>query len=236
MTLSTVVDKKHHTVAQSVDLVAIARVERFSPPGVELGPGASGAGISELQANIVANNAGRSLCRSIGKYVVIDDSGNADGSIRLVVTGIVPTGKSSAGASSVIGFFSPVPFRLPVGLGALTGEAEMLGPDQSQIAVMRWSRGANSVTNGAKVSSIGDAWQLADRFGEEFAHAVMDGDPIRSGVQHAEVSSAVRKSNQGICDARFGKVSVAGKGASLFLPLSPESMDAGAPQRGNPQP
>lgn len=233
--LATVVDKQHHQVEQDIDLAAVARIGKFAPPTVEVAPGAAGAGISEQQARLVANNAARSLCRSIGRYVPLDDTGSADGRLRLVLTSIVPTGRTVAGASSVIGFFTPGPFRLPAGLGALAGDGEIIGPD-GQVAMMRWSRGANPVTNGAKVSTIGDAWQLAARFGEEFANAAVDADPERTGVQRATLDAESRKANQKICDARFGRVNAAGRGASFLLPLSPESMDAGAAPAPAPVP
>ena len=230
--LEVVIDKGHRRVEQYVDRDAVARIGSLALPDVTLAPQAAGQGITEAQARLVANNAGRALCSRLGRYVRLEDQGEkADATVRVLVTAIVPTGRGSAGASSVLGIFSPVPFRLPTGLGALAVEAEMVSADRRQAAIMRWTRGANSVTQSARVSTIGDAWQLARHFGVDFAQAALDQDAKRGGVQHAAVAPAVRKANQALCDARFGTVSVAGRGASIFLPLSPEAIDAGAPVR-----
>lgn len=228
--LTVVAHERHRLIEQFVDADAISKVQRFGVPQVVVAEGARGLGISEAQAALVANNAGRAMCSRLGKYVELDAAPTPETpAARLVITAIVPTGRAAAGASSVIGIFIPVPFRLPAGLGALAGEGEVRGPDQTQLAAMHWVRGANSVTNRAKVSTIGDAWQLARQFGDHFAGAILDADPKRAGVQHARVDARVRKANQAICAQNFGVVSLAGRGASFVLPLSPESIDAGAP-------
>lgn len=229
--LRVVAKERHRLIRQFVDVDALKGYGRFGVPQVELGDEARGPGISESQAALVANNAGRAACSRMGKFVELVEAG-ADGAPqpRLVITGIVPTGRAAAGASSVIGFFVPfVPFRLPTGLGALVGEAEVRAPDGTQLAVMRWARGANSVMNSAKVSTIGDAWQLARQFGDQFGRSILDAQPRRSGIQHAAADPGVRAANRALCDRTFGTVNLAGRGASLVLPLSPESIDPGPP-------
>jgi len=229
--LRVVAKERHRLIQQFVDVEALSRFDRFRVPHVELAAEARGPGISASQAALVANNAGRAACNRMGKYVELEEAGGEGGpEVRLVVTGIVPTGRAAAGASSVIGFFVPyVPFRLPTGLGALAAEAEVRSPDGEQLAVMHWARGANSVMNSAKVSTIGDAWQLARQFGDQFARSILDSQAKRSGIQHAPAEPAVRAANRALCDRHFGTVNLAGRGASLVLPLSPESIDPGAP-------
>jgi len=229
--LRVVAKERHRLIRQFTDVGALSELDRFSVPRVELAADARGPGISERQASLVANNAGRAACSRLGKYVELDETGGEDtAEVKLVITGIVPTGRAAAGASSVIGLFVPfVPFRLPTGLGALAGEAEVRAADRAQLAVMHWARGANSVMNSAKVSTIGDAWQLAKQFGDQFARAILDSQPRRNGIQHAPAEPAVRAANRALCDRHFGTVNLAGRGASLVLPLSPESIDPGAP-------
>jgi len=231
--LTVVAKERHRLIEQFVDADAIGRSRRFAVPRVEVGANARGSGVSETQAALVANNAGRALCSTLGKYIELDDTPDSDApTARLVITAIVPTGRAAAGASSVMGIFIPVPFRLPAGLGALAGEAEVRDGAGSQLAAMHWVRGANSVTNSAKVSTIGDAWQLARQFGNHFARVLLDANPKVAGVQHARAKASVQAANRRICAARFGTVNLAGRGASLVLPLSPESIDAGAPLPG----
>lgn len=229
--LRQVAKERHRLIRQFVDIEALSEYERLGVPRVEIAAEARGPGISESQAALVANNAGRAACNRLAKYVELDDASGGDApELRLVVTGILPTGRAAAGASSVIGFFVPVvPFRLPTGLGALAAEAEVRAADQSQLAVMHWARGANSVMNSAKVSTIGDAWQLARQFGNQFASAILDAHPKRSGIQHRIASANVQTANRALCQRHFGTVNLAGRGASLVLPLSPESIDPGAP-------
>ena len=229
--LRQVAQERHRLIRQFVDVDALSRSGRLGVPRVELAAEARGPGISEMQASLVANNAGRAACNRLAKYVELDDASGSDApAVRLVVTRIVPTGRAAAGASSVIGLFVPyVPFRLPAGLGALAGEAEVRAADGSQIAVMHWARGANSVMNSARVSTIGDAWQLARQFGDQFARAILDAHPRRSGIQHRIVDPDVQTENRALCHRHFGTVNLAGRGASLLLPLSPESIDPGAP-------
>ncbi len=235
--LTVVAKERHRLIEQYVDGAAIAGVVRFALPTVEIAANAASPGISATQAALVANNAGRAMCNRLASHVeLVDAPGGDAASAHLTITAIVPTGRAAAGASSVLGIFIPVPFRLPAGLGALAGEAELRGADQSQLAAMHWARGANSVMNSAKLSTIGDAWQLARQFGDQFARAILDTNGKRAGVQHVLADASVRATNRSLCAQRFGTVNLAGRGASLLLPLSPESIDPGAPTPTSPDP
>lgn len=228
--LTVVANDRHRVIEQFVAKEEVSRSTQFGLPIVTVSAGASGAGISDSQSALVANNAGRALCSRLATYVeLVDTADDETVEPRMELTAIVPTGRVAAGASSVIGIFIPGPFRLPAGLGGLAGDAELRGADGSQLAHMRWARGANPVTNSEKLSSIGDAWQLAKKFGDEFARAILDADTRVSGIQHPKASESVRSSNRALCDQRFGQANLAGRGASLLLPLSPESIDPGQP-------
>jgi hypothetical protein len=228
--LELVADERHLRIEQYVDAIALQGTPRIALPMVAVAVGANDDAIAPTQANLVANHAARSLCNELADYtelVLRDDPQALDP--RLVVTAIVPTSAAASGASSIIGVFVPGPFRLPAGLGALAVEAELVSQDGRQRAVMRWARGANSVTNDAKVSAIGDAWQLAAKFGEEFARALLDTDVKKAGMQRARVDRQRIDANRALCAKRFGTVNLAGRGASLLLPLAPEAIDPGRP-------
>lgn len=148
---------------------------------------------------------------------------------QLVVTTIEPTSGAAAGASSVVDYFVPGPARLPVGLGGLAVEAELRDPQAGQLALVKWARGANAVTDNARLSPIGDAWQLAGRFGKEFARLLLDTAPARSGLQRKRLADAEVKAKRALCAERYGSVDLAGRGASIFLPPAPEAIDPGPP-------
>lgn len=228
--LRTVDASRHRQIVQFVDAAALRDTPRIVLPQVALAAAAHGPSITPVQAVLVANHAARSLCLGLSRHATLQDA-PADGALqaRLVVTAIEPTSGAAAGASSVIGFFVPGPFRLPAGLGGLAVEAELADPAAGQVALMRWARGANPVTQDAKVSAIGDAWQLAGRFGADFARAVLDTDPKRGGLQRARLPAAALDANRAACVARYGAVNLAGRGASLVLPLAPEAIDPGPP-------
>jgi hypothetical protein len=228
--LETIDASRHRQVAQFVDADALRATPRIALPAVEIAGGAHGPRIEPAQAALVANHAARSLCLGLSRHAELAAAPAPDAlQPRIVVTAIEPTSGAAAGASSVIGIFVPGPFRLPAGLGGLAVDAELRDPRAGQVAAMRWARGANAVTQDAKVSAIGDAWQLAGRFGEEFARAVLDTDPARAGLQRARLSDAAISANRAACAQRFGTVNLAGRGASLLLPLAPEAIDPGPP-------
>jgi hypothetical protein len=230
--LTTVADKRHRHIEQFVDSSALSATPRIALPVVRLADGAYGAAIAPAQATLVANHAARSVCLGLARYAELQAAA-ADGAMdaRLVVTAIEPTSGAAAGASSAIGYFVPVPSRLPIGLGGLAVEAELRDPHAGQVALMRWARGANAVTQDAKMSSIGDAWQLAERFGKDFARALLDTDPTKSGLQRKRLPDAAVKANRALCSEHYGKLSIAGRVGTMLLPFSlgPGAIDPGPP-------
>ena len=228
--LSTAKNERHRQVEQFVDTEALRVLPPIALPDVRVTNGAFGKMIAPAQSALVANHAARSVCLELARYVELR-AGPAEGVIdlHLVVTAINPTNRAAAGASSVIGLFSPV--RVPAGLGGLAMEAELRDPRSGQVALMRWARGANAVTQDAQVSSIGDAWQLAELFGEEFTRAVLDTEPARFGMQRERLPRAIAEANGELCAQRFGKLRTGVRVASMLLtlPLAPGAIDPGAP-------
>ncbi|HWD12615.1 MAG TPA: DUF3313 domain-containing protein [Pseudochrobactrum sp.] len=130
---------------------------------------------------LLANSIDRAICYTLSeKYKVVPFSEPADLTVRTVITDVVPTQPSIAGAAKVISigsaFALPVGIpRLPFGLGGLAVEAEATDQKGAQVAAIVWSKGANSFTSEARVSQVGDAYDLAAAFGAEFSKLVIEG-------------------------------------------------------------
>jgi len=231
-TLETVRDEPHARIARFLDAEVVLAAQSVSPPRFLVAEGAAGEGIDASRAVLVANRAARDLCTGLAPYFRITET-DPELELALYVTAIEPTSPGAAGVSELIGVFVPGPFRLPAGLGgfAADGVARRSGED---LFVLRWAEGANPVTEGARVSRIGDAYQLAGDFADDFAEAL--NDPQGRGAEgRARLDAVTIEANRALCLARFGRTSVAGQGASILLPLAPEAIDPGPPEAG-PEP
>ncbi len=223
----TIRDKSYARAQRYLDAAAILRAHSLALPRIRVAEGAVGAGISAEQADLVANRASREVCLRLAPYMRLDDAGS-DLEIELRVTAIRATSAVASGISAGLGVFVPGPFRLPAGLGgfAADGVARQGGRD---LLVLRWAEGANAVTDSAKVSTIGDAYQLAAQFAADFSNSLVD-PKGSAGSRRPRLDDTLVKANYARCQDRFGKASLAGRGASLLLPLSPEAIDSGAPR------
>ena len=129
---------------------------------------------------LVSNAIDRAMCIALSdRFQVVGDDQPADLTVRASIVDIYSTDKVAAGVStvtslgtSVVGAGLP---RLPIGLGGLDVEAEAVAPDGTQKAAMIWSRGADSFTTPARVSSVGDAYALAWTFGDDFGTMLSKG-------------------------------------------------------------
>lgn len=130
---------------------------------------------------LVSNALDRAMCVDLSdRYRVVGPGEPADITVRAVITDIVPTGKAAAGLSTVatLGTSVVLPVgvpRLPIGLGGLAVEAEAVDATGVQRAAIVWSRGANSITNTARVSEVGDAYSLASSFAGDFSEMLVKG-------------------------------------------------------------
>jgi hypothetical protein len=134
---------------------------------------------------LVSNALDRAVCVSLSdKYQIVQAGQSADLTVRTVVTDIVATNKTMAGVSTAVSLGSSLALpvgipRLPVGLGGLAVEAEAVDINRTQRAAVVWSKGANSITNNARVSEVGDAYSLAANFGKYFSRMLVSGkEPI----------------------------------------------------------
>lgn len=130
---------------------------------------------------LVSNALDRAVCVSLSdKYQIVPTGQPSDLTVRTVVTDIVATNKTMAGVSTAVSLGSSLALpvgipRLPVGLGGLAVEAEAVDISGTQRAAVVWSKGANSITNNARVSEVGDAYSLAANFGKYFSRMLIGG-------------------------------------------------------------
>ncbi|ALN71906.1 hypothetical protein M673_04200 [Aureimonas sp. AU20] len=137
---------------------------------------------SEADRRLVANALDRALCVALSdRYRMVPPGQPADLIVRSVITDIVPTNKTLAGASTVVslgtdiaGVPVPVP-RIPFGLGGIAIEAEAIDRTGVQRAATLWARRANSLTSDPLYSEVGDAYGLAAKFGSDFSQLLVKG-------------------------------------------------------------
>ena len=210
-------DQPHYRVAVRNGEAAWPLPAVFRLPEATVVEGATGAGITPAQAELVANHAARSVCLALApwmQWTTADEGGR----VVVDVQRIASSSSGLAATSAVIDAVVPGPFRLPAGLGALGIDSRIEAPAGAPLLEMRWARGANPLLHRARASSIGDAWELAPSHARDLKDALV---PLKL----AEQPDSVRKANVTACEQRFGKVSVAGRAASMFVPLSPEAID-----------
>lgn len=205
-------------------------------------PTAAQASIKPADQALVANVISRALCVGISdRFVVTDNKENADLVVHATVTRIVPTNATVAGLSTAASLGAsfasssvPVP-RLPLGLGGLAVEAEATTKDGKQAGAMVWSKGANFITTGARMSQVGDAYELASSFGGDFSKMLATGKtPFKFGFPKLP-SYQKLKSNLGgkpkyqACE-RFGRAPGLKDFAGSQLGLPPSWTDKPARQ------
>lgn len=226
--LQSIRDEQHLHVDRYLDAGSLARARSLAPPQVRQAAASLDPAISAAQADLVLNRAARDLCQRLASYFLIEsDLTQAELRIELQPIAMRATGRGAAGVSAVVGIFVPGPLRLPAGLGGLAMATRVSDSANQSLLVEHWSRGANAVTDSAQISSIGDAYQLAGTFAKDLARVMIDAgfDPPEKRERLAK--DQIRAGRQ-LCKQRFGSASVAGRGASILLPLAPEAIDEGA--------
>ncbi|MBO9134912.1 DUF3313 domain-containing protein [Rhizobium sp. B230/85] len=164
-----------------VDTPALLAATTVAISSTRLSPQASSSIHNTGDGRLVSNALDRALCIGLSdRYNIVGPGEPADITVKAVITDIVPTGKFAAGLSTAVSLGSSVVLpvgvpRLPIGLGGLAVEAEALDKDGMQRAAIVWSRGANSITNQARVSEVGDAYGLASAFAGQFAEMLVKG-------------------------------------------------------------
>lgn len=163
------------------EAVSAARTVKIVP--ATFSPKAQVDGVTNEQRMLIGNAINRSLCGNLSDKFTPVSSGDADLTVYTHVTQMTPTdatavaaSKGGAIAKAVLLPGVPVPTpRIPIGLGSLSVEAEARGRDGRQVAAMIWGRGANFLSGSARVSSSGDAYELASAFGDDFSTLLITG-------------------------------------------------------------
>lgn len=210
-------NEPHYQVAVRTGEAAWPLPPVFRLPEATLVEGAIGDGVTQAQAEVVATHAARSVCQALApwlQWTTADDGGR----VVLEVQQIAASSSELAATSAVLDAVVPGPFRLPAGLGSLRIRGRIEAPTGAPLLEIRWARGANPLLHRARVSTIGDAWELAPSHASDLQKAL-------APLKLAEQPEAVQEANAAACEQRFGVVSVAGRAASLFVPLSPEAID-----------
>jgi hypothetical protein len=230
--LESVSDEQGRRVSRFVDGALLAPLTAFALPEIKLEVPEARKDISTQQLAILSNALNRSVCDRLSQYLVAEPEPSPTAlKIEIALTGITPTSKTISGISAAADFFVPGPFRIPVGMGAIALDARA-STDGNTAAFMRWAKGANPVFNSAKVSSIGDAYDLVDTFTREFGQLLLQGT---SKVKiRQKLPDDLIEANETLCESRYGKVDPIGKGASVLVPLPPEFIDKGKPDAEQP--
>jgi hypothetical protein len=197
---------------------------------------------TDKQRGLITNAVDRSLCFALSeRFQIVAPTEAADLSVRAVITHVAPTDPVAAGLSKVAsvapsifapGVPIPVP-RLPIGLGSLSVEAEARDRSGGQKAAMVWGRGANSFTSAPRVSSDGDAYDLASAFGDDFGKLLVSGEspfgktPAPPSIDRLNTTLGGAP-KQAICEAYGRAPGLTGMiGERIGLP--PDWTDQGAP-------
>jgi hypothetical protein len=213
-----------------------AKTVRIAPVAVR---GRISDKITPEQRALIANEVGRTLCARLGsgdQYTIVGPRAPADLTVRAVITGMTPTNKIAAGASmgvkvvtAIVGI--PVSPRVPIGLGTFSAEAEAVDRHGHQDAAMVWTEGANDFLTGARVSTIGDAYQLSATFATNMARLMIDGkDPLRA----IDLPPLDPKHPPAACEV-YGDGERSGFVDSMFG-IPPEAVDKGKPSEQPPHP
>lgn len=208
-----------------------AKTVRIEP--VTIAANASKKPINDKDRRLLENAIGRRICDGLAQeYQVVPATSPADLSVTAEITYIGTTEGAAAGASKAVSIatsaLTPVPFvpRLPIGLGGLAVQAEARDPAGKRVAVLVWSRGADMFTNGGRMSDVGDAYALADDFGNDFSKMVTSGtDPVTAGVK---LPTLIGHKSSPICD-QYGQRNFVANFVGDRLGLPPDWTD----QAGN---
>ncbi len=186
--------------------------------------------ITPTERSLVANALSRSACKYFSRHFEIVEASSAPPSgytLKIGIARLDPTSKFGAAVGMASDLASPIGgIRPPIGLGGLTVEFELVGPNRVQAAAMVWSRHADIFTTNSAASRIGDAYRFAAMAPLEFAKVAAHQDGANSANRAFQSVSSSKPDEA--CD-RYGKdaAGLARVAGFLGLPLPPENVDSG---------
>jgi len=227
------------------DAVLAARTVLIVP--TSFAGAAASAKLSTRDRRLVANAVDRSVCIALSdRFHIVLPPQTADLTVHVTVANIVPTDEVAAAATTVLDVSKsvlshtgvletsvPIPsVRVPIGLGGIALEGEAVDPTGRQRAAMLWAKGASSFFgNTTRVSPVGDAYELASAFGDDFSEMLVTGeDPFHFKwpelpYMHRLKSKFGGAPKEAVCDA-FGRKGVTDMIAGKFG-APPEWTDKG---------
>lgn len=205
-------------VEEYADSAALAEMGVLYLPPVSIAPQADIDGdLAPARLDDVRVRLSRDVCQRLARAGFdvrpmrsgMSDSGEAhdadiDGEVQAAVSGIRRNNIATTGVSRLLGAAVPGPLnpRVPLGIGALGVEAEILDRDGRQVAAIRWAS-RNHLASGGGVTTILDGpdafTNLADvmDLSSVFADALGDlVDEARAGQDSVETETP-----RGTCDA-----------------------------------
>lgn len=201
-------------VMEYADGEALAGLSALHLPLVEIAPGAEvdgdldGARLDRLRA-VLSKEICQRFARGGFSVLPEPEEGAATARLSAAVTGLRRNNVATTGLSRVIGTAVPGPLnpRVPIGIGALGAEGEILTEDGTQLAAIRWASqnhlasggGFTTVLDGpAAFGDLADANELASIFADAFGDLVVE---ARAGYEVSEGETP-----RGTCDAYFDQI------------------------------
>ncbi|WP_291845429.1 DUF3313 family protein [Maricaulis sp.] len=203
-------------VEEYADGPALAAMERLYLPPVRLAPGADiDPDIPPARLDDVRRRLSRDLCQRLARAgfdvrPVLATAGDidmtVDGEVSAAISGIRRNNVATTGMSRLIGVAVPGPLnpRVPLGIGALGVEAEILDDTGRQVAAIRWAS-QNHLASGGGVTTILDGpdafTDLADVMDLSSVFADALGDLLEEARADQDAAVIEADTPRGTCDA-----------------------------------
>lgn len=198
-------------VEEYADGAALADIGRLYLPPVALATGADiDPDISPARLNDVRRQLSQDLCQRLARAgfdvrpVADPAEAELDGEVSAAINGIRRNNVATTGLSRLIGVAVPGPLnpRVPLGIGALGVEAEILDRTGRQVAAIRWAS-RNHLASGGGVTTVLDGpdafSDLADVMDLSSVFADALGDLVEEARDGNEAVDA--ETPRGTCDA-----------------------------------
>ncbi|WP_138514010.1 DUF3313 family protein [Maricaulis alexandrii] len=177
-------------VLEYADGEALAGIDTLHVPVVELSAGAEfDDALTPDRLDYLRAVVSREICQRFarGGFSILPTPEDADAVARLEarITGLRRSNVATTGLSRAIGVAVPGPLnpRVPIGIGALGAEGEILTPDGEQIAAIQWAS-QNHLASGGGITTLldgpdafgdlADATELASVFADAFGDLVVE--------------------------------------------------------------
>jgi hypothetical protein len=198
-------------VEEYADRPALARMERLYLPPVALAVGADiDPDITPARLDDVRRQLSRDLCQRLARAgfdirPVADPSGDeVDGEVSASIQGLRRNNVATTGLSRLIGVAVPGPLnpRVPLGIGALGMEAEILDSNGQQVAAIRWAS-QNHLASGGGVTTILDGPDAFSDLADVMDLSSVFADALGDLVEEARAGNETDRAEtpRGTCDA-----------------------------------